>query len=74
MSYATGHNSFMGQYLLNIHIYCRFCRFCIINVSKVIVVMSYANVFSFLCTSRTNFHVIEPYFPWWYLYSYSINY
>jgi hypothetical protein len=26
MSYATGHNSLMSQYLLKIYIYCRFCR------------------------------------------------
>jgi hypothetical protein len=32
MSYATGHNSFMIQYLLNIYTSCRFCRLCIINV------------------------------------------
>jgi hypothetical protein len=30
-SYTTGHNSFTSQYLLNIYIYCRFCRLCIIN-------------------------------------------
>jgi hypothetical protein len=24
--YATGHNSFMSHYLLNIYIYCRLCR------------------------------------------------
>jgi hypothetical protein len=34
MSYATGHNSFTSQYLLNIYIYCRFCRLCLINVRK----------------------------------------
>jgi hypothetical protein len=34
MSYATGHNSFTRQYLLNIYIYCRFCRLCIISVWK----------------------------------------
>jgi hypothetical protein len=34
MSYATGHNSFTSQYLLNIYIYCRFCRLCIINMQK----------------------------------------
>jgi hypothetical protein len=34
MSYVTGHNSFTSQYLLNIYIYCRFCRLCIINVRK----------------------------------------
>jgi hypothetical protein len=28
MSYATGHNSFTTQHLLNIYIYCSFCRFC----------------------------------------------
>jgi hypothetical protein len=33
MSYATGHNSFTSQYLLNIYIYCRFCRLCIIHVN-----------------------------------------
>jgi hypothetical protein len=32
MSYATGHNSFTSQYLLDIYIYCRFCRFYVINV------------------------------------------
>jgi hypothetical protein len=31
MSYATGYNSFTSQYLLNIYIYCIFCRSCIIN-------------------------------------------
>jgi hypothetical protein len=31
MSYVTGHNSFTSQYLLNIYIYCRFCRLYIIN-------------------------------------------
>jgi hypothetical protein len=40
MSYATGHNSFMSQYLLNIYIYCRFCRLCIINVWKIIFGLS----------------------------------
>jgi hypothetical protein len=30
-SYATGHNSFTSQYLLNIYIYCRFCRLYVIN-------------------------------------------
>jgi hypothetical protein len=34
MRYATGHNSFASQYLLNKCIYCRFCRLCIINVWK----------------------------------------
>jgi hypothetical protein len=34
MSYATGHNTFTSQYLLNIYIYCRFCRLCIINCGK----------------------------------------
>jgi hypothetical protein len=34
MSYATGHNSFTSQSLLNINIYCRFCGLCIINVEK----------------------------------------
>jgi hypothetical protein len=38
MSYATGHKSFMNQYLLNIYIYCRFCRLCIINCEKKIIV------------------------------------
>jgi hypothetical protein len=31
MSYASEHNSFTRQYLLNIYIYCRFCRLYIIN-------------------------------------------
>jgi hypothetical protein len=31
MSYVIGHNSFTSQYLLNIYIYCRICRLCIIN-------------------------------------------
>jgi hypothetical protein len=34
MSYATGHNSFTGQYLLSIYIYCRFCRLCILTCEK----------------------------------------
>jgi hypothetical protein len=34
MSYATGHNSLTSQYLLNIYIYCTFCRLCVINVWK----------------------------------------
>jgi hypothetical protein len=34
MSYATGHNSFISQYLLNIYIYSRPCRLCVINVWK----------------------------------------
>jgi hypothetical protein len=32
MSYTAGHNSLTSQYLLNMHIYCRFCRLYIINV------------------------------------------
>jgi hypothetical protein len=32
VSYATGHNSFTSQYLLNIYIYYRFCRLCIIKL------------------------------------------
>jgi hypothetical protein len=34
MSYATGHNSLTSQYLLNIYIYCRFCRLCTINCER----------------------------------------
>jgi hypothetical protein len=32
VSYATGYISFRSQYLLNIYMYYRFCRLCIINV------------------------------------------
>jgi hypothetical protein len=35
MSYATEHNSFTSQCLLNINIYCRFRRLCIINVRTI---------------------------------------
>jgi hypothetical protein len=34
MSYATGHNRFTSQYLLNIYSYCRFCRLRVINVCE----------------------------------------
>jgi hypothetical protein len=39
MGYTTESNSFTSQYLLNIYIYCGFCRLCtrIINVSKKLV-------------------------------------
>jgi hypothetical protein len=32
MSYITGHKLFTSQYILNIYIYCRLYRSCIINV------------------------------------------
>jgi hypothetical protein len=32
VGYATGHNSFTSQYLLNMYIYCSFCKLYIINV------------------------------------------
>jgi hypothetical protein len=39
MRYATGHNSFTSQYLLDIYIYCRLCRLCKINLRKKIIVL-----------------------------------
>jgi hypothetical protein len=45
MSYATGHNSFTSQYLLNIYIYSRLCRLCIINVGKKLT-LNYLNRFA----------------------------